>query len=135
MFLDDSGDRIRSLHIAMLSIHSSPIGPLGTQDSGGMSVYIRELARWLGKSGHRIDIFTYVPGKDQFLYPNVRLIHLAPEKFFNLIFTFFSYLELLQFCVGFPSSCDKTKENLLKSAECIDVLECSNSFFLTEKSF
>ena len=30
---------------AMLSIHSSPIGVLGTRDTGGMSVYVRALAR------------------------------------------------------------------------------------------
>jgi D-inositol-3-phosphate glycosyltransferase len=67
-----------SLRIAMLSIHSSPMGPLGTLNTGGMSVYIRELARWLGSAGHRIDIFTYAPGhrREITLYPGVRLIHL-----------------------------------------------------------
>ena len=49
------------LRIAMLSIHSNPIGKLGTQDTGGMSVYIRELARELGRRGHRIDIYTRKP--------------------------------------------------------------------------
>ena len=33
------------LKIAMLSIHSSPIGNLGTRDTGGMSVYVREMAK------------------------------------------------------------------------------------------
>ena len=42
----------------MISIHSSPLGPLGTRDTGGMSVYIRETARELGRMGHRVDIFT-----------------------------------------------------------------------------
>ena len=68
------------LSIAMLSIHSSPIGELGKRDTGGMSVYIRELARVLGKEGHRIDIFTRLQdpaGTQQLqLYENVRLIHL-----------------------------------------------------------
>jgi D-inositol-3-phosphate glycosyltransferase len=36
----------------MISVHSSPMGPLGTQDTGGMSVYIRELSRQLGRLGH-----------------------------------------------------------------------------------
>jgi D-inositol-3-phosphate glycosyltransferase len=68
-----------SLRIAMLSIHSSPIGPLGTRDTGGMSVYVREVSRWLGRMGHRIDIFTCAGGEypQAALYPNVRLIHLA----------------------------------------------------------
>jgi D-inositol-3-phosphate glycosyltransferase len=66
------------LRIAVLSIHSSPQGPLGTLNTGGMSVYVRELARWLAAAGHRIDIFTYVSGqrREITLYPGVRLIHL-----------------------------------------------------------
>lgn len=68
------------LRIAMLSLHSSPIGELGTRDTGGMSVYIRELARELGRRGHRVDIYTrlfastYRPSTE--LYKNVRLVHL-----------------------------------------------------------
>jgi len=70
------------LHIAMISVHSSPLGPLGTQDTGGMSVYIRELSREMGRLGHRVDIFTgaaepaHGPGAEQ-LHPNVRLVHLS----------------------------------------------------------
>jgi D-inositol-3-phosphate glycosyltransferase len=48
----------RPFTIAMLSIHSSPIGTLGTRDTGGMSVYVRALAREMGRTGHRVDIFT-----------------------------------------------------------------------------
>ena len=69
------------LRIAMLSIHSSPVGELGTKDTGGMSVYVRELARELGKRGHLIDIFTRLKDARQEriagLYENVRLIHLG----------------------------------------------------------
>jgi D-inositol-3-phosphate glycosyltransferase len=70
-----------AFNIAMLSIHSSPIGDLGTQDTGGMSVYIRELAKELGRRGHRIDIFTQ-HNKGQHdsiidLHDNVRIIHLT----------------------------------------------------------
>ena len=49
---------MQPITIAMLSIHSSPIGVLGTRDTGGMSVYVRQLARELGLKGHRVDIFT-----------------------------------------------------------------------------
>ena len=69
------------LNIAMLSVHSSPIGDLGTQDTGGMSVYVREMAQALGRLGHRIDIFTQHNRGQQDtildLYDNVRLIHLT----------------------------------------------------------
>jgi D-inositol-3-phosphate glycosyltransferase len=76
------------LRIAMLSIHSDPIGELGTKDTGGMSVYIRELARELGRRGHHIDIYTrLLKGEGQsvtHLYDNVRLIHLGIPNGGNL---------------------------------------------------
>ena len=69
------------LKIAMLSIHSDPIGELGSKDTGGMSVYIRELARELGRRKHHIDIYTRLQGDEKQsvtdLYDNVRLIHLG----------------------------------------------------------
>ncbi|MFH1243796.1 MAG: glycosyltransferase [Pseudomonadota bacterium] len=72
-------EKIR-LNIAMLSVHSSPIGELGTRDTGGMSVCMREIARELGSRGHRVDIYTRLPDprSQQILdlYENVRLIHL-----------------------------------------------------------
>ncbi len=72
--------RARPLRIAMLSIHSSPLGELGTGETGGMSVYIRELSRELGKAGHSIDIYTCADDGQQanelFLSENVRLTHL-----------------------------------------------------------
>jgi D-inositol-3-phosphate glycosyltransferase len=78
----------KQLRIAMLSIHSNPIGELGTNDTGGMSVYIRELARELGKRGHRIDIYTRLRnGRHQTvidLFEKVRLIHLGIPNNGNL---------------------------------------------------
>ena len=72
----------------MLSIHSSPIGKIGTKDTGGMSVYIRELARELGRHGHRIDIYTLLREGDRRpvinLYDNVRLIHLGIQNNGNI---------------------------------------------------
>jgi len=75
-------EAIQPLRIAMLAIHSSPLGPLGTSNTGGMSVYVLELARWLGQLGHSVDIFTCVrvdATDTEALYPNVRLIHLVPQ--------------------------------------------------------
>jgi D-inositol-3-phosphate glycosyltransferase len=76
--------KAENLRIAMLSVHSSPIGELGTKDTGGMSVYVRELARELGARGHRVDIYTRLNGSRQKqiaqLYENVRLIHLRAGK-------------------------------------------------------
>ena len=42
----------------MLSVHSCPLGRVGEEDTGGMSVYIREIACELGKRGHRVDVYT-----------------------------------------------------------------------------
>jgi D-inositol-3-phosphate glycosyltransferase len=71
---------ISQLKIAMLSAHSCPVGKLGTKDTGGMSVYIRELACELGKQGHLVDVYTRVHDpEDHQLYElnqNARLIHL-----------------------------------------------------------
>ncbi len=80
------------LRIAMLSAHSCPVGDLGAKDTGGMSVYIREVARELGKQGHVVDVYTRVhdPGDPQIipLGYNARLIHLragAREKIHKLV--------------------------------------------------
>ena len=48
------------MKIAMLAAHSCPVGELGAKDTGGMSVYIRELARELSKQGHTVDVYTRV---------------------------------------------------------------------------
>ncbi|MEE8421056.1 MAG: glycosyltransferase [Dehalococcoidales bacterium] len=68
------------LRIAMICAHSCPVGKLGAKDTGGMSVYVRELARELGRSGHAVDVYTRVhdPNDAQIipLGDNARLIHL-----------------------------------------------------------
>ncbi len=68
------------LKVAMLSVHSCPVGKLGSKDTGGMSVYIRELARELGKRGHLVDIYTraHDPAEAQIvqLGDKARVIHL-----------------------------------------------------------
>jgi len=72
------------LHIAMLSLHSCPLGELGSKDTGGMSVYIREVASVMGKRGHSVDIYTRAHDPlDKQIYhieENVRLIHLQVGK-------------------------------------------------------
>ena len=72
----------------MLSIHSSPLGELGTINTGGMSIYIRELAFEMARLGHTIDIFTCagISGNEPVvqLANNVRLIHFTlSEKTFS----------------------------------------------------
>ena len=102
------------LRIAMLSIHSDPIGELGTKDTGGMSVYIRELARELGGRDHQIDIYTRSPEDNEeqtitYLYENVRLIHLGIQNGGGL-----SKLALYPYLSKFFQAleCFRTAENL-----------------------
>ena len=68
------------LKIAMLSVHSCPLGKLGGENTGGMSVCIRELCRELGRRGHLVDVYTraHEPVHDRVveLGKNARLIHL-----------------------------------------------------------
>ena len=46
------------MRVAMLSLHSCPLGQLGTRDTGGMNVYVRETARELAAMGIAVDVFT-----------------------------------------------------------------------------
>jgi D-inositol-3-phosphate glycosyltransferase len=74
----------KRLTVAMLSLHSSPVGALGTRDTGGMSVVIRETVRHLSRRGHRVDIFTCrsAGGRTNTipLYPNVRLVYVGTPR-------------------------------------------------------
>ncbi|MDQ2950876.1 MAG: glycosyltransferase [Chloroflexota bacterium] len=66
--------------IAMLSVHACPMAKLGGRDSGGMNVYVRELARELGRRGVEVDVFTRWREKDdpriQSLGENARVVHI-----------------------------------------------------------
>ncbi|CAG0947172.1 glycogen synthase [Anaerolineae bacterium] len=46
------------MNIAMLSVHTCPLATLGGKETGGLNVYVRELARELTAHGHRVDMFT-----------------------------------------------------------------------------
>ena len=44
--------------IAVLSVHTCPLAALGGKETGGMNVYVREVARELGALGFAVDVFT-----------------------------------------------------------------------------
>jgi len=73
--VDDAG-----LTIAMLSVHTCPMGDLGAKDAGGMNVYVRELALAMESLGHRVDLFTRAHGSGHeevwSLGADTRLVHL-----------------------------------------------------------
>jgi D-inositol-3-phosphate glycosyltransferase len=47
-----------SLRVAVLSVHTCPLAALGGKETGGMNVYVRELARELARMRVRADVFT-----------------------------------------------------------------------------
>ncbi len=44
--------------IAMLSLHACPLARLGSKESGGMNVYVRELSQQLGTVGYEVDVYS-----------------------------------------------------------------------------
>jgi D-inositol-3-phosphate glycosyltransferase len=67
--------------IALLSLHTSPLATLGGKKTGGMNVYVREIARVIGEYGIAVDIFTResspgTHGQIQVIGKNARLIFL-----------------------------------------------------------
>jgi D-inositol-3-phosphate glycosyltransferase len=47
-----------TLRVAMLSVHTCPLAAPGGKQTGGMNVYVREMARELGRMGVHVDVFT-----------------------------------------------------------------------------
>ena len=66
--------------LAILSFHGCPVARLGEKDTGGMNVYVLNLANELGNLGHQVDVFTrYHDAKDPQIVElgsNARVIHL-----------------------------------------------------------
>src|SRR3989339_923294 len=83
--------------IAILSVHTCPVAALGGKKTGGMNVYVRDLARELGHKGIKVDIFTRCESLDspevRRLGPNVSVIHIpsGPSKTLDPI-EIFSFL-------------------------------------------
>src|SRR5205814_5766494 len=70
----------RLMRVAMLSVHACQMANLGGRDSGGMNVYIRELARDLANRGIEVDVYTRQREHDhpeiQVIAPGARVIHI-----------------------------------------------------------
>ncbi|MHB1004570.1 MAG: glycosyltransferase [Chloroflexota bacterium] len=66
--------------IAMLSVHACPLARLGSKETGGMNVYVRELSLELARAGLEIDVFTRrldpTDAREVPMGPGVRLVHL-----------------------------------------------------------
>ena len=67
--------------VAMLSMHTSPLAPLGGRETGGMNVYVRAASAALARTGLRVDVFTrrtdpFSPEVET-VTDGVRLIHVS----------------------------------------------------------
>ncbi|WP_286219456.1 glycosyltransferase [Paraoerskovia sediminicola] len=77
-----------TLHVAMLSVHTSPLDQPGTGDAGGMNVYVVGLAEALARRGAEVEIFTRATSSDQprshRLSPGVTVRHVAAGPYEGL---------------------------------------------------
>jgi D-inositol-3-phosphate glycosyltransferase len=69
-----------SLRLAVLSVHTCPLAPLGGWETGGLNVYVREVSRELAARGVQVDIFTRRQEDHTAdvveLAPGARIVHL-----------------------------------------------------------
>ncbi|MEE9256027.1 MAG: glycosyltransferase [bacterium] len=82
---------------ALVSMHTDPLGTLGGEVTGGMNVYVRELARALPRQGVHVDVFTRASGNGappvDDIAPGARLIRIPAgpkrplDKFSQALFT------------------------------------------------
>jgi len=82
----------------MLSVHTCPLATLGGKKTGGMNVYVRDLAREFARRGIQVDVFTRQQGlcnprKAHGIGNNGRIIHIpaGPEAPLSTI----AHLDLL----------------------------------------
>jgi D-inositol-3-phosphate glycosyltransferase len=70
-----------SLSVAVLSVHTCPLATLGGKETGGMNVYVRELARELARMRVTADVFTRSQNPSiprvSLIGDGVRVVHLA----------------------------------------------------------
>jgi len=77
------------MRVAMISVHACPLAVLGGPQSGGLNLYVRQLAQELGRLGIEVDVFTraenYVAPKVVKMGRNVRVVHLraGPRRHFS----------------------------------------------------
>ncbi len=47
-----------ALRVALVSEHASPLASPGGVDAGGQNTYVAQVARWLARRGHHVDVLT-----------------------------------------------------------------------------
>ena len=73
------------MRIAIISFHGCPVARLGEKDTGGMNVYVLNLAKELARLGHTVDVFTrfHDPLDPEIveLEPGAKVIHIKAGPF------------------------------------------------------
>ncbi len=92
--------------LALLSLHGCPVARLGEKDTGGMNVYVLQLARELARRGRRVDVFTrcHDPDDPQIvqLEDGARVIHLKAGPYDTGKYELVNYIpEFLDALYGF----------------------------------
>lgn len=73
--------------IAIISDHASPLSELGSVDSGGQNIYVRNIARYFAKKGFQVDVFTRKDRQTEEKYavmePGVRVVYVpaGPQRY------------------------------------------------------
>ncbi|MDP7628531.1 MAG: glycosyltransferase [SAR202 cluster bacterium] len=71
--------------IAILSVHGCPVARLGEKDSGGMNVYVLEVAKELGRLGNPVEIYTRFHDPDEpqtvEISENVTVVHIRAGSY------------------------------------------------------
>ena len=75
------------MRIALVSVHGCPLARLGEKDSGGMNVYLLQLAKELGSLGMTADVFTRFHDRNDpeivDLGPGSRVIHIKAGPWYE----------------------------------------------------
>ncbi len=75
------------MRVAVISVHGCPLARLGEKDTGGMNIYLLQLAKELGTRGIKTDVFTryHDPSDPQVveLGPNARVIHIKAGEWYE----------------------------------------------------
>ena len=69
--------RLATVHISVLSLHTSPAAQPGQGDAGGMNVYVDHTVRALAAMGHVVDVFTADPNGNGTEQPDAETVTLS----------------------------------------------------------
>ncbi len=82
--------------LALLSFHGCPVARLGEKDTGGMNVYVLQVAREFARRGNKVDVYTrcHDPKDPQIvdIGDGARVIHLKAGPYFEAKAALYQYI-------------------------------------------